>query len=222
VVIVDDPPLDAARLVRLLELGPSTGIYLLWLAPDPAALPGGCRAYLDVAAEDGSTIAMVRTGTLHTPVVCATVADDVARHVARSLAPVIDGGVPGEDESDLPLSIALVTILGAYTVDDPQHIVTRWRENHSIHRRDGKPPTKRERACDLARARRTRGGGPARLGSANARSLYPGRRHNGRRKERVPASLILGMAHSLSRSPDVSLHRLQGRGAACNCRTASG
>ena len=198
VVIVDDPPLDAARLVRLLELGPSTGIYLLWLAPDPAALPGGCRAYLDVAAEDGSTIAMVRTGTLHTPVVCATVADDVARHVARSLAPVIDGGVPVEDESDLPRSIALVTILGADTVDDPQHIVTRWRENHSIHRRDGKPPTKRERACDLRALVGHAGVDPLALDlrTHGPHALVGGT--TGAGKSEFLQAWILGMAHSLS------------------------
>lgn len=198
VVVIDDPTVDVARLVRLLEAGPDVGIYAIWLAADVGVLPGACRAYLDVASGERSVIGMVRTGTLHTPVVCDSVPDEIARHMARCLAPVIDGGVPVTDESDLPRSVPLVSILGAESVDDPSQILVRWQENNSISQRTDAAPVRRDRACDLRALVGHAGTNPVALDlrAQGPHALVGGT--TGAGKSEFLQAWILGMAHTLS------------------------
>lgn len=137
VVVVDEPTIDAARLVRLAERGPAAGVHVLWVADVIAGLPGVCRAFLRVNAADGGQVGLVRREQVLRPVVCESVDAVTATRVARSLAPVVDGGRPTEDESDVPRSVPVVSVLGADSIDDADHTLARWRENRSVADRSG-------------------------------------------------------------------------------------
>ena len=53
--------------------------------------------------------------------------------MARERAPI-------DDESDLPRSVSLVSLLGKQESDSPEAVVERWRENGSLIVRDGRQP----------------------------------------------------------------------------------
>lgn len=149
VVIADEPLADRARLTRLTERGPDVGVHVAWVAHSKGDLPAACRTYLDVADGSGATVGLVREEVLVRPVRCETVDLDTAAVFARSISPVVDAGAPTEDESDLPRSVPVVSVLGADAVDDSQLVLGRWRENFSLVARNGAPPRKLDRAGDL-------------------------------------------------------------------------
>jgi len=149
VVIVDEPSVDIARLNRVAEQGPDLGVHVVWVSSSKHALPGACRTFLDVGDGSKVSVGMVRQGIVLASVACESVDPYVANEVARSLAPVVDSGAPVEDESDLPRSVAVVTLLGQEAADDASIVLTRWRENQSLVERDGRPAMPRERAGDL-------------------------------------------------------------------------
>lgn len=148
VLVEDDVPLSRARLTRLAERGPDAGVYVLWVAGDVAALPAPCRTFLVVDAA-GATSGEVRTGELRHPVAVDPLAEDVAQHLARALAAVVDAGDAGEDESDLPRSVSYSALAGTALLDEPGAVVERWRETGSIAVRDGSPPARRKSDATL-------------------------------------------------------------------------
>jgi len=147
-VIVDEPLVDPGRLTRLAEKGPDVGVHLLYVAPHRRLLPAACRTFLDLGDGTAPTVGMVRTGQVVGSVACESLDATTALSVARRLAPVTDVGTPTQDESDVPRTVSVVSLLGADTVDDPEQILTRWRENGSYVNRSV-PGQPRERAGDL-------------------------------------------------------------------------
>src|SRR5699024_8040711 len=82
------------------------GVHVIWSASNVAALPAACRTYVSVEESvEGAGAGHVRLGERFYPVTIETVSVEVAAGVARHLAPVIDAGVPIDDDSDLPRSI---------------------------------------------------------------------------------------------------------------------
>lgn len=150
VIIEDDAPVDRARLVRLAERGADVGIHVLWCAPSVMALPAVCRTYVSVDEEvEGAGAGHVRLGTQFYPVSVETVAVPVAAGVARHLSPVIDAGVPLDDDSDLPRSISYLRLAGTELAEESHTIVERWKENGSLVPRDGSPPVRLKHKADL-------------------------------------------------------------------------
>lgn len=133
-LLVDDAPVDQARLTRLAERGPDAGLHVIWIARDRLMLPGACRSYLDVGrGAEPAEAGMVRTEAAVTPVLVETLDADGAHAFARHLAPLVDSGVPVDDDSDLPRVVPLVTLLDA-TGDEAAEgarILDRWVENGS-------------------------------------------------------------------------------------------
>ncbi|MEI2778235.1 MAG: FtsK/SpoIIIE domain-containing protein [Tetrasphaera sp.] len=199
-VIIDDPQLDASRLVRLAEQGSDVGVFVLWVADALANLPGVCRAFLQIAPGKAGVVGLVRTERELTPVRCEAVDLATATRVARGLAPIVDGGRPTEDESDLPRSVPVVTLLGADSVDDPAQVLGRWRENHSISDRSGDPPRRRDRPADLRAVVGHAGLEPLTLDlrTQGPHALVGGT--TGAGKSEFLQAWILGMAHA--NSPD--------------------
>lgn len=149
-VVEDDAPVDRARLVRIAERGPDVGVHVLWCAADVAALPAACRTYVSVdAAVEGASSGHVRRGERSYPVTVETVSVDVATGVARHLAPLVDAGVPIDDDSDLPRSINWLKLAGTELAEDPTAIVERWKENGSLTPRDGGAPVRRSHDGNL-------------------------------------------------------------------------
>ncbi|ASK64986.1 cell division protein FtsK [Brachybacterium avium] len=150
VIIEDDAPVDRARLVRLAERGPDVGIHVIWSASNVAALPAACRTYVSVEESvEGASAGHVRVGERFYPVTVETVSVEVASGVARHLAPVVDAGVPIDDDSDLPRSISYLKLGGMAMAEDPNHIIERWKENSSLTPRDGSEPQRRKHDANL-------------------------------------------------------------------------
>lgn len=150
VIIEDDAPVDRARLVRLAERGPDVGVHVIWSAANAAALPAACRTYISVEeAVEGANAGHVRLGERYYPVTVETVSVEVAAGVARHLSPVVDAGVPIDDDSDLPRSISYLKLAGTETAEEPQAIIERWKQNNSLTPRDGSPPQRRKHDANL-------------------------------------------------------------------------
>jgi S-DNA-T family DNA segregation ATPase FtsK/SpoIIIE len=147
-VVVDNPAADRGRLTRLADQGADVGVHVVWCANSRSDLPGVCRTFLDVD-DQGNRVGFVRFGNSVGNVQCESLDPSVAMNLARRLAPVVDTGAPVADSSDLPRSMPVVTLLGADSVDDADQVVARWRQNGSLIVRDGRPPTKLDRAGDL-------------------------------------------------------------------------
>ena len=148
VVIVDEPLVDRGRLTRLAERGPDVGVHVIWVAPDRRALPAACRSYLDLGDGTSAKAGMVRSGDLVAPVGCESVDAQTALDVSRRLAAVVDVGAPVQDESDVPRTVSLLSLLGQDAIDDPEQVLSRWRENGSWVNR-AQPAQPRERHGDL-------------------------------------------------------------------------
>ena len=150
VVIEDDAPVDRARLVRIAERGPDVGVHVLWCASNIAALPAACRTHMTVEeTADGASAGHVRLGERYLPVTVETVSVEVASGVARHLSPVVDAGVPIDDDSDLPRTISYLTLGGMAMAQSPHHIIERWKENSSLIPRDGSAPQRRTHDATL-------------------------------------------------------------------------
>src|SRR5690606_18863798 len=145
-LITDDAPVDRARLVTLVERATAAGIYPVWLAADVAALPAACRTFLRVeAGADGprGEVGYVRLGESY-PVELSVLSEATALDYALALAGVSDSGAFVADESDVPRSVALASLLGPEMLDAADTVVERWRENDSIaDRTPGATPTRR-------------------------------------------------------------------------------
>lgn len=199
VIVEDDAPVDRARLIRLAERGPDAGVHVLWSAASVGALPAAARSFL-LVADPGqpASIGQVRLGELSYPVVFETVDAATALSLARSLAPVIDGGVPVEDASDLPRDVSFATLAGAEMISQSGAVIDRWRENNSITARDGSAPVRRKKAGSLR----------ALVGSAGAEPFYLDLRSDGPHalvggttgagKSEFLQSWVLGMASAYS------------------------
>mgnify|MGYP000858389456 FL=1 len=136
-VVADDPSVERARLVRVAERGPDVGVYVIWLGLTVSALPAACRAFVEVGSATSSSVGLVRRGLTLRGISTDRVSIQVAEGLARQLAPVVDAGAPVADESDLPRSMSVVTLLGREMADDPDAVLAHWRENRSLVRRSG-------------------------------------------------------------------------------------
>lgn len=153
VVITDDAPVDRARLIQLAERAADSGIFPIWLAPNVEALPAVSRTYVETTADPTkSTVGYVRLGQRISPAATEPVTRDQALALAKRLAPVYDAGYFVADESDLPRSISLVTLLGAELAGSSEAAIERWTQNESIHDRSGSAPKKRSKRSGRLRA----------------------------------------------------------------------
>ncbi|WP_245993133.1 FtsK/SpoIIIE domain-containing protein [Xylanimonas allomyrinae] len=136
VVVSDDIDADRARLIQLAELGPDAGVYLLWVASDPARLPAACRTFVDVSTEH-QRVGLVRLGRWCDDVVLEDLDDDAALGFGRRLAPVFDAGALTDDATDLPRSVSLPALLGHDLFESSGAVLDRWRQNLSVYDRTG-------------------------------------------------------------------------------------
>lgn len=136
VVIVDNPGVNRSRLIRVVEQGPDVGVHVLWFASDVADLPAACRTFLHLG-EEKTVVGYVRRSRNATDVVPESLSHSQAQALGRHLAPVIDAGVPVDDESDLPAAISFVGLTGEELADSVEAQISRWSANHSIIDRGG-------------------------------------------------------------------------------------
>lgn len=196
-VVVDDSMVDRSRLTRLAEVGPDAGVHLFWVASHKDQLPGACRTYLEVGSGDNLRAGFVRTGTVTTPILCESVDLGTAEAIGRRFAPLIDVGAPVEDQSDLPQSISVMSLLGPTDSDNPEVVLERWRENRSLIRR-GVPAQPLDHPADLTAIVGHAGHGPMAidLRRDGPHALVGGT--TGAGKSEFLQAWVLGMAHALS------------------------
>ena len=143
-LVSDDAPVDRARLVQVVERAADAGIYPIWVAGTVSALPAVARTFVNVDP-DGLTaeVGLVRLGSDVVGVRTEPISREKALAFARRLAPVVDAGALLRDESDLPRSVSMLSLLGPDLAVSPTVAIDRWRQNDSIHDRSGGPFTKR-------------------------------------------------------------------------------
>jgi len=195
-VFVDDaPPVDRSRLVKLASDGPAGGVYLLWLAPSRALLPGTCGVFLDVDGGGPDAVAgYLDTGTAVTPVTCESISAAQVAELARSLAPLIDSGAPLDDDSDLPASISWLELHGRELASSSAAVIERWVESSSLVTGRYAPPAGRGRPGSLRAVLGQNAGEPhiVDLRANGPHALVGGTTGSG--KSELLQSWILGMA----------------------------
>jgi S-DNA-T family DNA segregation ATPase FtsK/SpoIIIE len=143
-IVSEDAPVNRARLIQLAESAADAGIYPLWVAASVAELPAVARSYLALH-DDGRTgeVGLVRLGTEVKPIVVETLAREQALDFGRRLSAVVDAGAVVPDDSDLPKTVSMLSLLGPDIATSPSIAAERWRLNDSLHDRTGAAPARR-------------------------------------------------------------------------------
>ena len=129
VVVVHDALAETNRMIRVAEQGPDVGVHLIWVADSVGELPAACRTFVDV---DRATVGMVRHERVVLPLEAEGAHVETAQQAARQLAPMVDASALTDDETDLPRSMSMVTLVGREQADDPDQVLAHWRENGSL------------------------------------------------------------------------------------------
>ena len=141
-LISDDAPVDRARLVAVVERAAAAGIYPIWLAESVQQLPAACRTFVGldtpVAGSDPAvatgTVGLVRVGEEYA-VTSSRMTTAAAFEFALGLAGVNDASAYVADQSDMPRSVSLVSLLGPEMLEVSEAVIDRWTQNDSIHDR---------------------------------------------------------------------------------------
>lgn len=141
ILLVDGAMVDHARLNRVVEAGPDVGVYTVFVAEHLSQIPAACRSFVSVGPEQGY-VGKVRDALNYAPVRLELLSQDQANRIGRILAPVVDAGVPVDDDSDLPHSISFVTLTGHELADSATAQIERWRANNSLIDRTQTVPLK--------------------------------------------------------------------------------
>lgn len=196
-VVVHNPSVDWARIATLAERGPDVGVHFVWIADTQQSLPGACRTVVDLGDGSSTSIGMVRTGTSHRAVTTESLDPATSGAFARKMAPMMDAGFREADDSDLPQSVSMVSMIGVDEAEDPQAVLTRWRENGSYVDRDA-PPQPKDRPSELRALVGHAGVEPFTLDlrSQGPHALVGGTTGSG--KSEFLQAWVLGMAHAYS------------------------
>jgi S-DNA-T family DNA segregation ATPase FtsK/SpoIIIE len=147
-LVADDAPIDVARIVQLAERGAGAGIYPIWLASSESRLPAVARTFVQ-ATGTASSVGFVRSGVTLSPVELETLGAAEALAFARGLAGVTDAGALIADESDLPRTVNLLSLVGSDLAVSTAPVLERWRLNESVLDRTPSATPKRRKASRL-------------------------------------------------------------------------
>ena len=214
VLVEDDAPVERSRLVQLAENGWRRGIVVLWVAPTTPLLPAACRTFVEVSADAASdTVGYVGEAVVRTPVSTDTADAAAVERAARLTAPVVDSGVPVDDDSDLPRSVSFLSLVGPELAEAPGAVIERWGESRSILTGPyAAAATGRTQAGQPARRRRPVAAGNLLDRPARRRPARPRRWHDGRRQVRAAPGVDPRHGRGpLAAAADLPARRLQGR-----------
>ena len=132
VLVTADAPVERARLVAIGEDGPDVGVFLIWLAGSVEQLPVVCRTFVDVAEDRRGTVGLIRSGVTVPLTELEAVDELTAANTARLIAPAEDDGARVLDESDLPHSVALLSLFDQPIADQVDAVTERWVKTDSL------------------------------------------------------------------------------------------
>jgi S-DNA-T family DNA segregation ATPase FtsK/SpoIIIE len=135
-LIGSDAPVNRGRAIQLAERCTDAGIYTIWVDSEPAHLPAVCRTFVDVTGPVAS-VGFVRHGLVIRDVEVEVTRRDTTAVLGKHLAALTDASAVAADQSDLPRSISMLSLLGRQVATDPDSVVDRWRQNLSVHDRSG-------------------------------------------------------------------------------------
>jgi S-DNA-T family DNA segregation ATPase FtsK/SpoIIIE len=148
--VSSDAPVDRPRLTQVIERGPDSGIYTVFVGPTVESLPAGCRTFIDATEGlESAKVGYVRSGESYENVAVEGVSNAYAQVFAKRLAPVVDSSSVEADASDIPRSINLLTLVGTEAAAVPGAVIERWRQNNSIIDRRGEQLPRLKRAGTL-------------------------------------------------------------------------
>ena len=186
---------ERSQIGPVLTEGAAHGIYVVWLGTDVRALPGECRAVIELDPEVASLkLTDPRSGETVEDVIEDELSVKLAREAALALAPVVDTSA-AEGRSRLPREVSLLELLGIGDATAAA-VAERWRSHDGSRSGPLGAGVEGPFVVDLARR-------PAR-----AR-----RRHDRRGQERAAAD-ARGVARASTHPPDAAdlpARRLQGR-----------
>ena len=133
VLVEDDAPVDRTKLGKLLESGPASGMYFIWICPSLRRLPRACGAVVNLAGPDDggrteSTVGFRDSGIEVPGVELEAISNAEAEESARALAPVTEVGGRVDAAAEVPVSASLAHLLGGVeAMDDTDAVCERWR-----------------------------------------------------------------------------------------------
>lgn len=128
VVLVDGAlKIERSRMQRLLETGPPTRVYFVWIDERVEYVPLGCRAMVLInQTGDGGELADAETGERVVDVALDSLDEASSRNVALALAPLTDANRKVYASGNLPDGVTLVELLGDPDVLNGPASVLRW------------------------------------------------------------------------------------------------
>lgn len=149
-LVEDDAPVERSRVVELAERGPRVGLHVVWLAPTTSRLPAACREFIEHDHRTGTArVGFVDDGSVVHDVLFDGLELSEAETLARALAPVVDTGARVDDESDLPRSVSLLSLVGLDAAESANFVVDQWRESDSLPVPADSAPKPRKRDATL-------------------------------------------------------------------------
>ncbi len=149
VIVEDSAPVDRSRLVELAGRGAKAAVHLYWVAPSVERLPAACTTYVVHRHSGATTVCDTGAGT-SVQVTPETLAAPGALGFARDLAPVFDAGARIDDDSDLPVSVALLGVVGPERASpDGSAVLEQWRTGGSLPAPAPAGGTRRRRPAQL-------------------------------------------------------------------------
>ncbi len=134
VVVIDDGvPVERNRLIRLVERGPSVGVFAVWVAPAPTALPAAAEVFFTFDEANGTAgVGFIDGGSFVVPMQAEPVAAELVEPFARALAPLRDASSLRDEASNLPGSVSFLATVGTELGESASAVVERWQQSGSL------------------------------------------------------------------------------------------
>ncbi|GJM37855.1 MAG: cell division protein FtsK [Acidimicrobiales bacterium] len=129
VLLVSPPaPVPTASLAALMDRAGAAGVSVVYVAPTEAALPGGCRAILDI---EGTPVLRRPAANLALPLTSIErIPLGEAALLAREMAGLVDSTAGGAAAA-IPTAVSLCDVNGIDASVDAAVVTSRWRESES-------------------------------------------------------------------------------------------
>lgn len=133
-VVIGEPPVSTARLLRLAERGVAAGVHPVWVGRPDAPVPAVCRTFLRLPMTSApvGTVGYVREGRTVEDVRVDTLPTADAIRFARTISGLEDALGEEDADADLPESVMLLDLIGEGFASSPDAVLDRWRQGGTL------------------------------------------------------------------------------------------